>query len=175
MERYGDCDEDGFIEYSGRARNGLLHQGWKDADDAVFHADGSAAEGPVALCEVQAYAYGAWKSAARIAAVLGLPDLESRFSRRAEELRAHFEEAFWCKDLSLHALALDGRKHPCRVRISNAGQCLFTGIASEDRAARVAEALLRPDSFSGWGVRTLAMGEPRWAITRAASGLTTML
>jgi glycogen debranching enzyme len=161
IERYGDCDGDGFIEYPG-TRNGLLHQGWKDSDDAVFHADGSPAQGPVALCEVQAYAYGAWKSAARMAAVLGLPELESKFRDRAEKLRERFEEAFWCEDLSLYALALDGRKRACRVRTSNAGQCLFTGIASADRAALVAEALLRAESFSGWGIRTLAMGEPTY-------------
>lgn len=162
MEHYGDCDEDGLIEYPAHTRNGLLHQGWKDSDDAVLHADGSPAEGPIALCEVQAYVYGAWRSAARMAAVLRLPELESRFSQKAEELREHFEETFWCEDLSLYALALDGHKRPCRVRTSNAGQCLLTGIASADRAARVAEALLRPECFSGWGIRTLAMAEPRY-------------
>jgi len=162
MEHWGDCDGDGFLEYRGNATHGLLHQGWKDSDDAVFHADGTAARGPIALCEVQAYAYGAWQAEAIVAAALGMPDLEGVFSLRARSLQERFEEAFWCEELSLYALALDGDKRPCRVRTSNAGQCLFTGVASAGRGARVSEALLRPESFSGWGIRTLAMGEPRY-------------
>jgi glycogen debranching enzyme len=162
MQRYGDCDGDGFIEYQGHARDGLLHQGWKDSDDAIFHADGSPACGPIALCEVQAYAFGAWQAAAELARALQLPGRSDEFSRRARALQERFERAFWCEDLSLYALALDGAKRPCRVRTSNAGQCLITGIASTDRALRIAQSLLRPESFSGWGIRTLAMGEPRY-------------
>jgi glycogen debranching enzyme len=162
MAHYGDCDGDGFIEYEARAGAGLLHQGWKDSDDAVFHADGSLAHGRIALCEVQAYAYGAWKAAGILAAALRRPQLGEDYNRRARALRDHFEEAFWCEELSLYALALDGEKRPCRVRTSNAGQCLFSGIVSADRAVRVAGELLRPKSFSGWGIRTLASGEPRY-------------
>lgn len=162
MKRYGDRDGDGFIEYPGQVGNGLLHQGWKDSDDAIFHADGSPASGPIALCEVQAYAYGAWQAGAKLAAALQLQELADDFRARAASLRKRFEEAFWCEELSLYALALDGNKRACRVRTSNAGQCLFTGIASAHRAAHIAQALLQPDSFSGWGIRTLAMGESRY-------------
>lgn len=162
MQRYGDCDGDGFIEYQGHARNGLIHQGWKDSDDAIFHADGSPARGPIALCEVQAYAYGAWQSAAHLAAALDRPTLADEFRLRARTLQQRFEDAFWCEEIGCYALALDGAKHTCRVRTSNAGQCLLTGIASADRAARIAESQLRPESFSGWGIRTLAASEPRY-------------
>jgi glycogen debranching enzyme len=116
--------------------------------------------GLVALCEVQVYAYGAWQAAAAMAAALGLRDDE--FRQRAHALRGRFEESFWCEELSLYALALDGEKRRCHVRTSNAGQCLLTGIASGVRAARVAKALLAPISFSRWGIRTLAMGEPQY-------------
>jgi glycogen debranching enzyme len=160
MTSYGDSDGDGFIEYEGHARGGLFHQGWKDSDDAVIHADGALARPPIAMCEVQAYAYGAWQAGAKLAAALGLQELADEFRLRARLLRERFEEVFWCEDLSTYALALDGRKRPCRVRASNAGQCLFTGIVSVERAALVARGLLQPESFSGWGIRTLAMGEP---------------
>jgi len=162
MARFGDPDRDGFLEYRGNGRNRLAHQGWKDSDDAIFHEDGEPARGPIALCEVQAYAYGAWLAAAGIASALGHQELTVKFRGHAKALRERFEEAFWCEGLSLYALALDGKKRPCRVRTSNAGQCLLTGMVRMDRAETVTETLLRPESFSGWGIRTLAMGEPRY-------------
>jgi len=162
MSDYGDCDGDGFIEYRSNAGDGLLHQAWKDSDDAIFHADGSAPRGPIAVCEVQGYAYAAWLAGAAIASALELPELSAECKHRAHVLRERFEDTFWCEDLSLYAIALDGAKRPCRVRTSNPGHCLYSGIASPDRAALVAKALLRPESFSGWGVRTVAAGEPRY-------------
>jgi len=162
MDRFGDPDRDGFIEYQSHAVGGLVHQGWKDTDDAVFHADGTLAHGPIALCEVQGYAWAAWKAGERIAHRTGRADLSVVFAKRAERLRQIFDRAFWCEDLSLYAIALDGRKRPCRVRASNAGHCLFSGVALPDRAKSVAHALLAPESFSGWGVRTLGAAEPRY-------------
>ncbi len=162
MERFGDPDGDGFIEYQPRAAGGLIHQGWKDTDDAIFHANGSLADGPIALCEVQGYAWAAWRAGERIALLVERADLAAEFACRAERLRRNFDPAFWCEDLSLYALALDGDKRRCRVRASNSGHCLFSGIAAPHRAGRVSRALLRPELFSGWGVRTLAAGEPRF-------------
>jgi len=155
-------DRDGFVEYQRQSTDGLLHQGWKDSNHAVFHADGSPAEGPIALCEVQGYVYAARRAAATIALMLGRTERAAELTRQAEALRDRFETTFWCEDLSTYALALDGQKRPCRVRTSNAGQCLFTGIVHPERAARLARTLLGPDSFSGWGVRTLAAGEVRY-------------
>jgi glycogen debranching enzyme len=162
IERYGDVDGDGFVEYQRHSAQGLIHQGWKDSYDSVFHADGTLAQAPIALCEVQAYVYGAWRAAARLARALGQPTDGDAYESRAERLRQHFAAAFWCPDLGTYALALDGRKQPCRVCASNAGHCLLTGIAYPEHAARVAQTLLDVKSYSGWGVRTLAAGEPRY-------------
>jgi glycogen debranching enzyme len=162
VDRYGDRDGDGFVEYARRSSDGLLQQGWKDSDDAVFHADGSVAEGPIALCEVQGYVFAARRAAAVLARALGQKERAVALEAQAERLRARFEEAFWCEDLGMYALALDGRKRPCRVVSSNAGQCLFTGIVHPDRARRVAHRLMTAESFSGWGVRTIAATEVRY-------------
>jgi glycogen debranching enzyme len=159
MERYGDKDGDGFVEYERLTPNGLIHQGWKDSDDAIMHADGTPAEGPIALAEVQGYVFAAWRSGAALARALGRSDIAVDLDRRASRLFARFDEAFWCEDLGTYALALDGRKRPCRVRSSNAGQCLFSRIARPERARVLARTMLAPESFSGWGVRTLAANE----------------
>jgi glycogen debranching enzyme len=162
IDEYGDRDGDGFVEYLRETPKGLAHQGWKDSQDAVHHADGTLAEAPIALCEVQGYVYAAKRYAADLAAALELPDRAVALRAQAETLRARFEERFWCEDIGCYALALDRWKRPCRVRTSNAGQCLFTGIADPVRARRTAETLMAPDCFSGWGVRTLAGGERRY-------------
>ncbi len=162
IDRYGDRDGDGFVEYGRRRSSGLLNQGWKDSDDAVMHADGRLAEAPIALCEVQGYVYLALRMAAQLAVEMDDYPLSADLTLKAEKLRRRFEEAFWCEELGTYALALDGRKERCEVRSSNAGQVLFTGIASPDRAARVAQGLFQPDFFTGWGIRTLSGRERRF-------------
>jgi glycogen debranching enzyme len=163
MTEYGDVDGDGFLEYDRHSVNGLINQGWKDSGDSIFHADGSLAEAPIALAEVQAYAYAAYRGAARLAAALGQPRDEVRLNDVAERLRQRFEAVFWLEDLGTYALALDGAKRPCRVRSSNAGQVLFGGLAAPERASVVAATLMAGASFSGWGVRTIAEGEARYS------------
>jgi glycogen debranching enzyme len=158
----GDADGDGFVEYHCASDQGLANQGWKDSHDAIFHADGGLAEGAIALVEVQGYVYAAKRMAARCARRLGLDFAADRLDTEAARLAERFEAAFWCPDIDTYALALDGEKRPCRVRTSNAGQVLFTGIAAPDRAARVAAGLLQPNFFSGWGIRTVARGEARF-------------
>ncbi len=162
IDSKGDLDGDGFVEYARAAETGLANQGWKDSHDAVFHADGSLAEGPIALVEVQGYVYAAKHLAAECARRLGLPERGDALAQQANELQARFEQAFWCEDIGTYALALDGAKRPCRVRTSNPGQALATGIASSDRARRVAAGLMDRRFFSGWGVRTVASGEARF-------------
>jgi glycogen debranching enzyme len=159
IDRYGDLDGDGFVEYERGSERGLLNQGWKDSYDAVFHADGTPAEGPIALCEVQAYVYAARRAAALLARCLGDQARTETLAAEAETLRRRFEESFWSEQLSTYVLALDGDKRPCRVRTSNPGHCLYAGIVSQARAARVAATLTGNDAFSGWGVRTVAAGE----------------
>ena len=161
IDTYGDQDGDGFVEYNRKSQTGLDNQGWKDSSDSVFHENGELAEGPIALCEVQGYVYDAKQQGAKLAKALGLPERANELRQQAEKLKQQFEEVFWCEDLSTYALALDGHKKTCRVRTSNAGHCLYTGIASPDRAVRLADTLMNNDHFSGWGVRTLADGERR--------------
>ena len=127
-----------------------------------MHADGSLAEGPIALCEVQAYAYSARKCGAQLARALGNVSLSLELEQSAAELRKRFDSTYWCEDLSTYALALDGRKALCRVRTSNPGHCLFMGIAPADHAKRVADTLMQETSFSGWGIRTLDSREVRY-------------
>ncbi|WP_247887125.1 amylo-alpha-1,6-glucosidase [Azospirillum sp. SYSU D00513] len=162
IDRYGDRDGDGFVEYGRRTKEGLANQGWKDSYDSVFHADGRLAAGPIALCEVQGYVFAGKRAAAAIARELERPERAEALEDEAEALRRRFEERFWCEEIGSYALALDGDKAPCRVRSSNAGHALFTGIASPDRAARVVEGLMSPAGFSGWGIRTAAVGSARY-------------
>ena len=158
----GDPDRDGFVEYQRASEQGLANQGWKDSYDAIFHADGRLAEGYIALAEVQGYVFAGKRLAARCALRLGKIEMAQRLEAEAQRLAERFEEAFWCEELGTYALALDGAKQPCKVRTSNAGQLLFTGIAREDRARKVAADLMRPHFFTGWGIRTVARGEARY-------------
>ncbi|TMJ48832.1 MAG: amylo-alpha-1,6-glucosidase [Alphaproteobacteria bacterium] len=158
----GDPDRDGFVEYYRATEQGLANQGWKDSYDAVFHANGRLAEGPIALAEVQGYVYAAKHLAAECARRLGNLDKAAALEAQAVRLRETFEAAFWRPKLETYALALDGAKKPCDVRSSNAGQLLFTGIVRPERAIQVAEGLLRPQFFSGWGIRTVSSKERRF-------------
>jgi len=158
----GDPDQDGFFEYRRQSDQGLQNQGWKDSEDAIFHADGRLAEGNIALVEVQGYVFAAKREAARCARRMALTERAAVLERDAERLAERFEAAFWCPEMETYALALDGIKERCRVRTSNAGQTLFTGIAHADHARKVASGLMQPHSFSGWGIRTVAKGEARF-------------
>ena len=161
IDGLGDPDGDGFVEYRRASELGLANQGWKDSYDAIFHADGSLAEGHIALAEVQGYVFAAKTVIARCARRRGLVREARRLEADAKRLARRFEAAFWCPEIATYALALDGAKRPCRVRTSNAGQLLFSGIVRPDRAAQVGAGLLAPRFFSGWGIRTVARGEAR--------------
>jgi glycogen debranching enzyme len=162
MDEHGDRDGDGFLEYERRAPGGLRNQGWKDSEDSTVHADGSLAEGPIALVEVQGYAYLARIRAAEIYEALGEPDRARELLKKAAELRAAFHEAFWMPEEGTFALALDGAKRQVGGVASNPGHCLLTGIVDPAEAAQVAERLLAPDMWSGWGVRTLSSDSPAY-------------
>lgn len=162
IETYGDSDGDGFVEYGRKMATGLANQGWKDSWDAVFHANGELAKGPIAMCEVQAYVFAAWNAAALMADALGIHDEVKEYRAKAEDLTKRFDAAFFDEGLGTYVLALDGEKKPCRVRASNAGHALLTGIAYPERAARVVASLMDRTSFSGWGIRTVATTEARY-------------
>ena len=162
IDDYGDMDGDGFVEYARQTDKGLSNQGWKDSSDSIFHRDGRLASAPIALCEVQAYVFAAKQGAAALAARLGDSDLSAKLASQAEDLRVRFEDAFWIEEAGTYAIALDGDKQRCEILSSNAGHCLFAGIVSPDRAKRVADLLTGKRFHSGWGVRTLAVGEARY-------------
>jgi glycogen debranching enzyme len=162
MTRQGDPDGDGFLSYDRKSVNGLINQGWKDSSDSISHADGRLAEAPIALAEVQAYAFAAYCGAAELATLLGDAVRGVALTMAAENLRKNFERAFWLEELGTYALALDGDKRPCRVAASNAGHVLLGGLAAPERAARVAERLTARPSFSRWGIRTLEEGVARY-------------
>lgn len=156
IDRSGDTDGDGFVEYSRRSERGLRNQGWKDSADAIRWADGRLAEGSIALVEVQGYVYRARLGMARLARRRSDPALAERLETSATDLRGRFEEAFWLEGPGTYAVALDGQKRAVDAVTSNAGHALWSGIASPEHAARVAESLMGPDMFSGWGIRTLS-------------------
>ncbi len=156
IEQYGDRDGDGFVEYQRSSERGLPNQGWKDSPDAITFADGTLAEPPIALAEVQGYVYAAYLARAHFAVESGDPELARTWTARAKDLKRRFNEQFWLADRGYYALALDGHKRPVDSLASNMGHCLWTGIVDEDKAESVVEHLMSPDMFSGWGIRTLA-------------------
>lgn len=157
--RYGDADGCGFIEYRRRGETGLLNQGWKDSDDAVFHADGSRLDGAIALIEVQGYWHDALRAGAELYRALGDPAHAGKLEDQAQALAARIDEAFWSDDLGLWALALDGEKRPALVRTSNAGHLLFSDAARPERIGTAVESLTARDMLAEWGLRTVSERE----------------
>ncbi|MBS0334922.1 MAG: amylo-alpha-1,6-glucosidase [Proteobacteria bacterium] len=162
IELYGDSNGDGLIDYMRGAETGLANQGWKDSQDSIFHADGRFPKGPIALVEVQGYAFAAYHAMARLLEMRGDPDAAGPFRDKAEKIRAEVERIFWMEDQQFYGVAMDGEGALCRVRTSNPGHLLFVGLPSPERGAKVARRLLAGEFFSGWGVRTLAAGMPRY-------------
>ncbi|BCW75510.1 glycogen debranching N-terminal domain-containing protein [Arthrobacter sp. NicSoilB11] len=156
VRNYGDKDGDGFVEYCRLNDHGLLNQGWKDSWDGINFADGTLAEPPIALCEVQALVYSALQARAWMAYDGGDAGLAAQLTDEAAALKKRFNEAFWLPERGYFAVALDGRKRPVDACASNMGQCLWHGIIDDDKVPMVAERLMSPEMFSGWGVRTLA-------------------
>jgi glycogen debranching enzyme len=161
LETFGDSNGDGFIDYARAVGSGLANQGWKDSVDSVFHTDARLARGPIALVEVQGYAFAAWRAMAEIAERLGEPGAET-WRRRAETMRQAVEDRFWMESEGFYAMAIDGEGELCRPLASNPGHLLFVGLPSPERARRVAETLLSERFDSGWGLRTLATGSARY-------------
>jgi len=160
MDRYGDRDHDGFQEYLTRSPRGIKHQGWKDSGDGVVDAGGQPVEPPVALCELQGYAYEAKRRMAEIYDLLGNGARAARLREEAQDLFGRFNDTFWLENEGTYAFGLDSRKHPIASVVSNAGHCLWSGIVPTDRAGRVVERLLAADMWSGWGIRTLSARNP---------------
>jgi glycogen debranching enzyme len=160
--RYGDLDGDGFQEYQTRSTLGYENVGWKDAGDAVVYPDGSQVKQPKALCELQGYVFDAWHRMAEVFDALGEPNRARELRRKATDLQQRFEDRFWCEEADFYAFALDPKKEPVPTIASNAGHCLWSGIARPDRAARVVQRMFEPDMWSGWDIRTLSAQNPAY-------------
>ena len=156
VDEYGDADGDGFVEYERATEAGLVNQGWKDSFDGITFPSGALPHAPIALAEVQGYVYGALRARADLAEALGDHERARRLTDRAADLKLRFNERFWLPHRGYYALALDAEKQPVESLASNMGHCLWTGIIDEQHAPAVAEALLSPEMFAGFGVRTLA-------------------
>ncbi len=162
IDKWGDRDHDGYVEYKRETPQGLANQGWKDSFDSISHADGELAAAPIALCEVQGYLYAAYMEIGSVAARLGHVELAGKLAQRAAALKSRFLRDFWIEQKQTVALALDGAKNACKVMSSNAAHCLATGIVDGAHGQELSERLLRDDMFTGWGIRTLSDSEPRY-------------
>lgn len=160
MER--NADEEGFFPYQTRSSQGLKNQSWKDSGDAVLYPDGRIVDDPIAMCDIQGLFYAGKRAAALAFAVAGDDALSKKLLAEAEVLKAHFNERFWMPEEQYFAMALDPEKKQVRTIASDAGACLAYGIVDEDKAAAVADRLLREDMFSGWGIRTLSAKHPAY-------------
>jgi glycogen debranching enzyme len=156
IEKYGDLDGDGFVEYLRPNTHGLVNQGWKDSWDGINFADGRMAEAPIALCEVQGYVYAAYVARSLLARSAGDTGTEQRWAERAASLKKAFNERFWLPDKGYFAIALDKDKKLVDSCASNMGHCLWVGLVDVDKAPSVVERLMSPEMFTGWGIRTLA-------------------
>jgi glycogen debranching enzyme len=162
IDKYGDRDGDGFQEYQTRSKNGTHNQGWKDSGEALVDTHGSLVKTPIALVEIQGYVYDAWLRMAQIYDALGKSARARSLRRKAKQLFERFNDTFWDEASGFYAFCLDGDKKPILSVASNPGQCLWSGIAPPERAAKVVGRLMKPDMWSGWGIRTLSTGNPSY-------------
>lgn len=162
IDKFGDFDGDGFVEYQTRSPVGLRNQGWKDSGDAIVYADGTQVEPPIALCEVQGYVYDAWKRAAEIYEAWGEPEPAQKLRQKADALYQQFNERFWMEDAGFYCLGLDSKKQQIKSITSNPGHLLWSGIVPPLRAASLVQRLFQPDLWCGWGIRTLSSLNPAY-------------
>jgi glycogen debranching enzyme len=162
IERRLDKSPTGFLDYARGEKSGLANQAWKDSQDSIFHEDGSDPEGPIAVVEVQGYAFAAFEAMADLATARGQAEQSARWKQRAQDLQIAIERSFWMPDLNFYAIALDGKGQQCRVRASNAGHLLYCGVPNRERGMAVADQLMGAPFRSGWGIRTLAEGQHRF-------------
>ncbi len=162
IDNWGDRDGDGFQEYQTRSPAGYENMAWKDSGVAYVYEDGSLVKGPKASCELQGYVYDAWLRMAYVFEALGKPDRAKELRDRAAALFKKFNEVFWDEEKQFYAFCLDGEKKKVMSIASNPGQLLWSGIVPPDRAAKVVERLMKPDMWSGWGIRTLSSDHPAY-------------
>jgi glycogen debranching enzyme len=162
LEGDGDSDRDGLVDYKSARPTGLANQGWKDSNDSVSHSDGRFPKGPIALVEVQGFAFAAAQAMAKLARLRGEPERAGHWEAAAQDRADRVERLFWSAEQGFYGIAIDGAHALCGIRSSNAGQLLFTGLPLPERAQSVTRALLGATFSGGWGLRTLAMTEARF-------------
>lgn len=162
IEKYGDFDRDGFVEYQTHSSMGLRNQGWKDSGDSIVYPDGKQVDPPIALCEVQGYVYNAWKDAAKIYEILGEAERAKTLRQKADDLYQRFNDRFWMEEEGFYCLGLDSQKQQIRSIASNPGHLLWSGIVPQERADRLVKRLFQPDLWCGWGIRTLSSQNPAY-------------
>lgn len=162
IEKSGDFDHDGFVEYQTRSSMGLRNQGWKDSGDSMVYPDGSQVDPPIALCEVQGYVYNAWKCAASLYDLWGDAERAKTLRQKADDLYQRFNDRFWMEDVGFYCLGLDSKKRQIQSITSNPGHLLWSGIVPPERAARLVKRLFQPDLWCGWGIRTLSSLNPAY-------------
>ncbi|HTL88051.1 MAG TPA: glycogen debranching N-terminal domain-containing protein [Leptolyngbya sp.] len=162
IDQFGDFDKDGFVEYLTHSSDGLKNQGWKDSGDAIVHADGSQAEPPIALCEVQGYVYDAWNRAAELYEIWNEPEKAKKLRHKANDLYQRFNDRYWMEEEGFYCLGLDCHKQQIRAIASNPGQLLASGIVPRERAELLVKRLFQPDLWCGWGIRTLSSQNPAY-------------
>lgn len=162
IDKYGDFDSDGFVEYLTRSTHGLRNQGWKDSGDSMVYPDGKLVEPPIALCEVQGYVYDAWQKAALIYEVWGEKEQANKLRQKALELYQRFNDRFWMESEGFYCLGLDNKKQQIQSITSNPGHLLWSGIVPQERAQKIADRLFQADMWCGWGVRTLSAKNPAY-------------
>jgi len=158
LSAYGDPDRDNFIEYKRRNPYGLFHQGWRDSSEDHLHITP-----PVAIVEVQGYAYAAYMAGVELAKRFGTDDtLRNSWKDRADALKNAFQKAFWWEEKQFYYLALDNNKSPKRSLSSNVGHLLFTGLVSDDAKHKLVKRLFQPDMITPFGIRTVSTTNPRF-------------
>ena len=164
IEDYGDLDGDGLIEFGDKSKDSvhITQQGWKDSHDSLHWANGDEVDGPIALVEVQGYVYAAYAWLATVAEIRGDPGRAAELRDKAERIREAVEASYWLPEAGFYAQALDGRKRPVDQISSNPGHLLYCGLPTPERAASVAERLMRPDMLTRWGIRTLSTTMSRY-------------
>jgi len=170
IDKYGDIDQDGYIEYNPKNKRWALNQGWKDSTDSSIHQDGSLAVPPIVLAEVQGYVYQAKKGMAEIFFYLGEKDKAKKLEREAQELKKRFNKDFWMEERKYFAFGLDYQKKQIASITSNPGHCLYSGIVSQDKSEAVVKKLLSDEMFNGWGIRTMGKNEPGYNPTSYHNG-----
>lgn len=159
IDKYGDIDQDGYVEYNPKNKRWALNQGWKDSRDSSIHQDGSLALPPIALVEIQGYVYQAKKGMAEIFFYLGEKNRAKKLEREAQGLKKRFNRDFWMEERKYFAFGLDYQKKQIASITSNPGHCLYSGIVNQDKSEAVVKKLLSDEMFNGWGIRTMGKNE----------------